>query len=181
MQKVWITSDLHFGHSRSFIYKPRGFSSMYDHDMTIIKRWNEVVQPDDDVYVLGDLMLGNNEYGLSCIKQLKGNLHIIRGNHDSEVRMELYNNCYNIVEITEGQFLRYSKYHLYLSHYPCLCSNLDEDKPLDKRIISICGHTHTQNPFADWDKGLIFHCEMDTNNCTPWLLKDIIKKIKEKI
>ncbi len=181
MSNIWLTSDLHFGHNKDFIFEPRGFSNIFDHDETIIKNWNSVVQPDDDVFVLGDLMLGENSYGLSCIKQLKGNLHIIRGNHDSDTRMELYNNCYNIISIKEGEFLRYGKYHFFLSHFPCLCSNFDSEKPLKARTGSLCGHSHVKDPFADWDKGTIFHVELDTNNCTPWLLDDIIEKLKEKV
>lgn len=181
MPNIYITSDPHFGHSKEFIYKPRGFDSIHEHDKAIIKNWNEFIQMEDEVYLLGDAMLGDNDYGLSCLKQLKGNIHIIRGNHDSNTRMELYNKCHNIVEITEGQFLNYKNYHFYLSHYPCLCGNLDDDKPLKARMISLCGHSHVKDPFADWDRGLIFHCEMDTNNCTPWLLDDVIEKIKETI
>lgn len=181
MGKIFITSDLHFGHDKEFLYHPRGFNNIRDHDKAIIKRWNDTIQMEDDIYVLGDLMLNDNEYGLSCLKQLKGKIHVVRGNHDSEVRMNLYDKCCNIIEITEGQFLRYDKYHFYLSHYPCLCGNLDDSKPLNHRIISLCGHTHTKDPFVDWDKGLIFHVEMDTNNCTPWLLDDVIAKIKKAI
>lgn len=178
---IYVTSDWHFMHQQPFIYEPRGFNSAYEMSEAIIARHNAIVQPDDDVYVLGDLMLNNNELGLSCIKQLKGNLHIIRGNHDSDTRMELYNDCYNIVSISEGEFLRYGKYHFFLSHYPCLCSNFDSDKPLKARTVSLCGHSHVKDPFADWDKGTIFHAELDTNNCTPWLLDDIIEKLKEKV
>ncbi len=178
---IYMTSDWHFCHQREFLYKPRGFENVYEMNEAIIARHNAIVQPDDDVYVLGDLMLNDNEEGLRCVKQLKGNLHVVRGNHDSQTRMDLYNRCYNIVEVTEGQFLNYRNYHFYLSHYPCLCGNFDNNKPLKARTVSICGHSHTQNPFADWDKGLIFHCEMDTNNCTPWLLDDIIEKIKGAI
>lgn len=175
---IYVTSDWHFCHEKEFLYKPRGFENAYDMNKAIITRHNAIVQPDDDVYVLGDLMLNDNEEGLRCIKQLKGNLHIVRGNHDTDARIDLYHECYNIVEITEGQFLNYRKYHFYLSHYPCLCGNFDNDKPLKARTISLCGHSHTKDSFADWDKGLIFHAEMDTNNCTPWLLDDIIEKIK---
>lgn len=178
---IYVTSDWHFMHQQPFIYEPRGFNNAYEMSEAIIARHNAIVQPDDDVYVLGDLMLNNNELGLSCIKQLKGNLHIIRGNHDSDTRMELYNNCYNIISISEGEFLRYGKYHFFLSHYPCLCSNFDSDKPLKARTVSLCGHSHVKDPFADWDKGTIFHVELDTNNCTPWLLDNIIEKLKEKV
>lgn len=177
---TYITSDWHFGHQREFLYGPRGFTNVYDMNKAIIERHNAIVQPDDDVYVLGDLMLNDDVAGMACIKQLKGNIHVVRGNHDSANRMQLYNDCYNIVEVTEGQYLNYRGYHFYLSHYPCLCSNFDFEKPLKSSAISLAGHSHVQDPFADWNKGLIFHCEMDTNNCTPWLLDDVIEKIKNK-
>ena len=77
--------------------------------------------------------------------------------------------------------LKYNGYNFYLSHYPALTSNYDYDKPLKRKVISLCGHTHTKDPFADVDKGLIFHCELDTNDCYPWCLDDIITKIKERI
>ena len=180
MSQVWITSDWHFMHGQPFIYEPRGFSSTIEMTKAIISRHNEVVQPEDDVYVLGDLMLNNNDAGIRAIKRLKGQIHVIRGNHDTQARMNLYNQCYNIVEITEGQFFKYNNYHFYLSHYPCLTSNYDDDKPLKAKVINVCGHQHTQDPFVDWNKGIIFHAEVDSNNCYPWNIEDIIQKIKEK-
>ena len=69
---IYFTSDLHFGHDKDFIYKSRGFNSIEDHDNTIIENWNNIVTEDDDIYVLGDLMLGDKEYGLNCLKRLKG-------------------------------------------------------------------------------------------------------------
>ena len=179
---IYITSDTHFGHNKPFLYEPRGFKNIWEHDEQIIENWNKIVQPEDEIFHLGDVMLGDNNYGLSCIKQLKGNIHIIRGNHCTNTRMQLYQSCYNVVEVCEGKFLNYNNYHFYLSHYPCLCSNHDNDKSLKARTISICGHSHVSDPFADWDKGLIFHCEVDTkSDCYPWNIDDIINKIKEKI
>lgn len=176
---IYITSDWHFNHDRDFVYQPRGFSSIDEMNEEIIARYNEIVKPEDDVYVLGDLMLGNNEIGLKCIKNLKGNIHVIRGNHDTNTRMDLYNNCYNIVEITEGKFLNYKDYHFYLSHYPCLTTNGDEHNFLKRRMINLCGHRHTQNAFEDFDKGLIYHCEVDAHDCYPVSIEEIIKDIKE--
>jgi calcineurin-like phosphoesterase family protein len=180
MGQVWVTSDWHFMHDRDFIYKPRGFNSAQEMTEEIIRHHNEVVQPEDDVYVLGDLMLNDNNAGMAAIKQLKGQIHVIRGNHDTDTRMDLYRNCHNIVEVCEGKFLKHNGYNFYLSHYPCLTSNCDEDKPLNRRMIGIAGHCHVQDPFADWGKGLIFHCEVDSNSCYPWNLNDIIELIKQK-
>lgn len=180
MSNIWITSDWHFCHDRDFIYEPRGFHSIWEMNKEIITRYNEVVDENDDVYVLGDLMLNNDQIGLNYIKDLKGNIHIIRGNHDTITRISLYSFCWNIIEICEGKYLNYKNYHFYLSHYPCLCGNYDIDKPLKTKTISLCGHTHTKDKFLDIDKGIIYHCEVDTNNCYPWLLDDIIENIKER-
>ena len=178
MSQIWVTSDWHFGHDKEFIWLARGFKSVWEMNEEIVYRHNEIVQPNDDVYVLGDLMLGNNKLGLSYIKQLKGNIHVIRGNHDTSSRMNLYKECYNIVEISEGQFLNYNNYHFYLSHYPCLTANNDSDKPLKAKVISLAGHCHYENKFQDMNKGLIYHVEVDAHNCYPVLIDNIIEDIK---
>ena len=180
-EKIWVTSDLHFGHNKDFLWRPRGFNSIEEHDREVIKRWNEIVNPNDTVYVLGDLMLGNNDAGLHKIEQLMGNIRIIIGNHDTDTRIEYYlSSLMNVVSVEWGWRLRYKGITFYMSHYPSLTSNYDEDKPLKAKVVNLCGHSHTSDPFANWDKGLIFHTELDTNDCRPWLLDDIIIKIKEK-
>ena len=178
MGRIWVTSDTHFCHNRDFLYAPRGFTNPYEMNETIIHHWNQVVAPDDDVYHLGDVMLNDNFEGLKCLKQLKGNIHIVLGNHDTDFRKELYETCWNVVEIALAAKIKYGGYHFFLSHYPCMTSNFDIDKPLKQRLINLCGHTHTQDPFFNWTEHPIFHCELDTNNCYPWLLDDIITAIE---
>ena len=92
---VYVTSDLHFSHNKEFLYGPRGFSSVEDMNSEIVRRWNSVVTGEDDVFVLGDLMLSDNVSGMNCLSQLKGNIHVIRGNHDTDNRIKKYKTCYN--------------------------------------------------------------------------------------
>lgn len=180
-KKIWIVSDTHFGHDREFIWSPRGFESIWEHDEKIIKNWNSKVSAEDTVYHLGDVMLGNNEYGLSCLKQLKGNIHIIRGNHDTESRLAAYRNCWNVVEVCDAKYLKYKKYHFYLSHFPTITSNYDQDKSLKRRLINLCGHSHTRDRFEDLGKGLIYHCELDAHICCPITIDKIIEDFKAVI
>ncbi len=147
---------------------------------TIVKNWNSVVDPGDDVYLLGDVMLNDNARGIQILKSLKGDIHIVCGNHDSNERIKLYESCWNVVEVEMAIRLKYNKYHFFLSHYPTLCENHDDGKELKKRTINLCGHTHTKDPFADWDKGLIYHVELDAHNNYPVLIDDIIEDIKNK-
>ena len=79
-----------FGHDKDFVYQERGFNSIQEHDETILNNINSIVEEDDTLYVLGDLMLGDNEAGIEKIKRIKcQNIFIILGNHDSNSRIEL--------------------------------------------------------------------------------------------
>lgn len=183
MGRLFITSDFHFGHNKPFIYEKRGFKNVSEMNAEIIKRYNNVVKYDDEVYILGDCMLGDNVVGCNCLSQLQGNLHIIRGNHCTDTRIKLYSNLLNVTEVCEGKFLSYNGYHFFLSHYPALCSNFDTNRPLKQRTLNLCGHLHTTDAFADWDKygAPIVHCEVDAWGCAPVPLDHIIELMKERV
>lgn len=180
MGKIFLTSDTHFGHDRQFIWGPRGFESVWKMNSAIVENWNETVNAEDDVYLLGDVMLGDNEYGLTCLKQLKGNIHIVRGNHDTNTRMELYSKCENVVEITEGQFFKYKDYHFYLSHYPTITSNLEKSPNPKEHMLNLYGHTHSKDKFYN-DIPFMYNVAVDAHNCYPVEIEQIIMDIKEKV
>ena len=86
MGKIWFTSDLHLGHDRDFCYGERGFENVDIHDYTIVQNFNSLVSEDDEVYILGDLLLGAGvERSLKYISKLKGHKHLIIGNHDGKL------------------------------------------------------------------------------------------------
>lgn len=180
MGQIYISSDTHFNHDKSFIWEPRGFNSVEEMNESIISNWNAIVKNDDIVYLLGDVMLGDNETGIACLKRLKGTINILIGNHDTNARLKEYSKLPNINICNYAEVIKYNKYTFYLSHYPTLTSNFDIDKPLKRRIINLCGHSHTNDPFVDSDKGAIYHCEVDAHNCEPILIDDIIKEIEKK-
>ena len=178
---IYFTSDCHFSHDKDFLWRPRGFKNQWEMNEKIIENWNSIIQPDDDVYILGDIVLSDTDSGIAALKQLKGKIHIIRGNHDSDARIALYKTCPNVVEVCDAKWLKIGKQSFFLSHYPCLTDNHDDDKPLNRRIISLCGHTHTSDKWHDWNNGLIYHVEMDAHGCKPISAEQIINDIKEKI
>ena len=177
---IYLTSDWHFGHQREFIWGARNYSSVEEMNEDQIDKVNSLVKPEDDLYVLGDLMLRDTEKGIECVKRLNGNLHIILGNHDTNARIERYKEL-DAEILGWASVLQYRKYHFYMSHFPTLTGNLDEDKPLKTRVISLCGHVHTTNCLIDWGKNPIYHVEVDAHNGYPVLLDDIIEEIKNKI
>lgn len=182
MGKIYFTSDLHFNHNREFIWGDRGFSSVEEMNETIIKNWNNTVTNDDDVYVVGDVMLGggdSHEKGLGLIKQLNGKIHIIAGNHDTDRRIELYKTLSNVVSVTHAERLKWNGYHFWLSHFPSNTSNLSKET-LKQMTINISGHTHAKSKFYK-DIPYIYNVSVDAHNCTPVSVEDVIIDIKEKI
>lgn len=176
---VYFTSDLHFGHNKDFLFGPRGFETIAAHNQAIVDNYNSLVGKDDEVYILGDLMLENNEQGLELIKQLNGKIHIILGNHDSFVRIELYKQLPNVVEVTYATLIKIKKQHYYLSHYPTICSNYD-DKPYHNHIINLFGHTHQTNCFYG-DNPFMYNVSLDAHNNYPVSIEEIDKDIHLKV
>jgi calcineurin-like phosphoesterase family protein len=179
MGKIFITSDTHFGHDREFLWGPRGFASIQEHDEEVIRRWNAVVGPDDIVYHLGDVMLGDNEYGLSCLRRLNGTIKIIRGNHDTDSRWKLYQTLPNVECLGWAEVIKYKKYQFYLSHHPTMTSNLDKAPYLKMHLINLFGHTHQQKTFYN-DIPFMFHVGLDSNDNKPILLDDAIELMRQE-
>ena len=177
---IFVVSDLHLGHSKDFIYGARGFENVEDMNTEIIRRWNRVVGEEDDVFVLGDLVMGSLE-NVQLLEELNGRIHIVRGNHDTDTRWDFYQELPNVVEVGSSIYFSYDGYKFYLSHYPTITTRADAGKPLKKCLVNLCGHTHTKDPFEDWGIGMIYHCEVDAHDCAPVRLEDIIADLKQKM
>lgn len=178
MSKIWLCSDMHFGHQKEFLWGPRGFNSSEEHDAYVIDNWNKTVDPLDIVYCLGDYMLNDNEHGIACMQMLNGVKYIIFGNHDTDVRKGLLEDCDDTIILGYAGMLKYEGWHFYLSHYPTITSNFDDnDRPLKSRVINLCGHTHTNDRFADMGKGIIYHCELDAHNNRPVAIDEVISDL----
>lgn len=177
--KIFLVSDLHLFHARGFVYKPRGFNDIQSMVDKIVENWNSTVNKNDDVFILGDLMLNNDDLGIEVLKSLNGRLHIIRGNHDTDNRIKKFIELDNIVEICDAKYIDYKGYHFYLSHYPTMTGNL-ENKYLKQMLLNIFGHTHSKDEFFE-DRPYMYNVACDANNCTPVLLDDIITKMQNKV
>lgn len=171
---IWISSDFHWCHDKDFIWHPRGFDSVWDMNSAIVENWNSVVKPGDECYVLGDIMLNDNETGMNLLKSLNGHIHIVTGNHDTASRIKLYRSSWNVVEVDKAIDLKYGGYHFHLTHYPTLTANHDDYKPMKRKVINLCGHLHITDPFYDWLLGMIYHVELDAHKCYPIEIESII-------
>ena len=179
MSKIFLTSDTHFGHDREFIWKVRGFNSVEEMNETIVQKWNKTVSAEDDAYILGDVILGD-PVNIEYVKRLNGKLHIVLGNHDTPKREEMYRNLPNVVEVAEvGIRLKYKKHHFVLTHYPTMTGNLEKES-LKQMSLNLYGHTHQASNFYN-DTPFMYHVGVDSHDCYPALLDDIIDEMYAKV
>ena len=179
MGKIYFTSDTHFCHNKDFCYEPRGFKTIEEMNEKIFNNWNSIVTDEDDIYHLGDVMLNDDTQGMMYLENLKGKIHIIRGNHDTDTRVEKYKQLNNVVEITYATIIKYGKTHLYLCHYPTLTANYDDDKPWHKNLVNLFGHTHQQENFYN-NNPYMYHVGVDSHNCKPIEVEEILEEIRQK-
>lgn len=82
-QKIFFTSDLHFGHENVIRFDNRPFDTVEEMDEEMIKHWNAKVGKGDIVYVLGDFIWkATTNEAASIIRRLNGQIILIKGNHD---------------------------------------------------------------------------------------------------
>ena len=188
MSNIFFTSDTHFCHDRGFLYEPRGFSSIEEHDETIIENWNKTVKSEDVIYLLGDSMLNDNDKGIQCLNKLHGLILFIRGNHDSDERIyRIYHECPNIVFVANGSenfcvvaaLKKFKGYNVYLSHYPTYTSYIENMAPLKHHLLNLHGHTHSKNKFYQ-DIPFMYNVALDAHNNTPVSFDEIISDIEAK-
>ena len=176
MGNIWFTSDLHFCHNRDFVYGARFFNNIDEMNEAIVERFNSKVKPEDTLYILGDVMLNNNDEAETYLARLNGKKIFIRGNHDTDTRIEIYKK-YTDVEIKYADMIKYKKRNIYLSHYPTIVQN---DADFHNMIINFYGHTHQTNNFYN-DYINMYHVGVDSHNCYPVSIDEALEEIKNKI
>jgi len=88
-RKTWFTADLHLGHERIISLCNRPFETVDEMNKTIIEKWNERVDPQDTVWVLGNAASGamhtpprSTADGLVLCNQLHGHKILVAGDYD---------------------------------------------------------------------------------------------------
>ena len=184
---IFFTSDTHFGHSKIIDYCKRPFSSIEEHDKTLIQNWNNVVGQDDTVFHLGDFAYGNSQFVSNIIKQLNGNIILIKGNHDLR---NMNPTLYNIFSdaVYQARIL-IDKQTVYLNHFPFLCfDHGDINLYKDNYSIQLFGHVHSGPLTSSEDVNRLnilfptqYDVGVDNNNYTPISWTDVKNKIRQQI
>lgn len=143
-QRIFFTSDTHFGHSAIIKYCRRPFESIEEHDAVLMRRWNDKVRPDDLVFHLGDIGFGNPERLNAILRHLNGKIVWVIGNHDWRLIKKLDSERFET--ITQQVNMNINNQHIYLNHFPMLAFS-GAYRGLEA-TWQLFGHVHT-SPYTD--------------------------------
>lgn len=149
---VFLTSDLHFGHSRIHEFRSDRFSSQKEHDDYIL---NEIrsLSKRDVLFILGDFIFDskNYDYYISQLKEAACRIKLVMGNHDS---LKLYNE-----DRFEIQLPLFSYKGIWLSHPPI------HESQLRGRLGNVHGHIHSNGNYEyEIHDKRYFNVNIDCNN-----------------
>lgn len=124
----YYISDLHIGHANVTAegtdFDGRSFKTLEEMHSAIINNWNNTITNADHIYILGDLAWKVNDETISIVSRLRGNKHLILGNHDS-IKDSRYSKLF--VEITEYKevtdCIDKEQYRVVMSHFPIMFWN----------------------------------------------------------
>lgn len=146
--KTLFTSDLHFGHENIISMDKRPFVSVDEMNEELIRRWNGKVEPDDTVYILGDMFWKSyTDNAPNIIKRLNGQKILIKGNHDTfisnRVAAGLLSDIKDYADITVT-LSNGAKQRCILSHYfiPFYSGHR-------YNAIHLHGHTHRKKEYYE--------------------------------
>lgn len=134
----WITSDIHLNHANILKYSPdtRPYESVEEMNTSLVEQCNALIAPDDTLYILGDIIMGNVVRGLDHLEQMNGQKILIIGNHDrANLKNERFVNCFK--EIHEYLMIKVDKTKVVLFHYPIF-----EWDAMHYGSVHLHGHTH---------------------------------------
>lgn len=146
MSKIFFTADLHFGHKRILeMYPERPYAMDGDidkHDEYIIQQWNQTVDKNDNVYILGDFSLRPVDETRKILEQLNGHKFLCPGNHDRSLQ-SLVRYFVKVQQIMAVKLKRSrcaelpEDLEVILCHYPLL-----EWPGMNHGVYHIHGHCH---------------------------------------
>lgn len=187
-EQVWFTSDLHLGHKNVLTFCNRPFKTVQEMSAGLIQAWNENVNDDDIVFILGDVFWFNNSQEIKkFFKSVKGkHIYIVEGNHDDfegyhRVDPSRVHILSSEVTVWISEPWKDIK-ELYLSHCPMLTW---PHRP--SGVPNLFGHIHSgpgKEGTVDLDlnfwEGLQYDVGVDNNDYKPITLQTIYQKLGKK-
>lgn len=180
----FVTSDQHVGHKNIAKYTGRPFDnsvSTEQMDAALRHYWNEMVTPEDNVLLLGDVALGSLEASLNNWKTFNGTKFLVPGNHDRVSSVEKESRRLNaaaryedagFIILPEVVAILVDGVKVLASHYPYSGDSHDGDRythlrPVDEGGLLVHGHTHSKKAVDPDEFPRQFHVGVDSHDLKP--------------
>ena len=168
--RTFITSDLHFGHKNIMKFCPqnRGHYTDTDHMREeMIRMWNDRVEPEDLVYILGDVAFLPAADAVKIMHRLNGRKILVEGNHDRKLLNDpVFRRCFE--EVHKYLWLTYEGTQVIMFHYP-----IAEWDQMHRGSVHFHGHLHGNTSGLEH-----YRCRdagYDATGQIVWLIEDAIK------
>ena len=138
--KTYITSDLHWGHKNIMKFCPVSRARFRDDldymNQTMVKEWNDLISPEDLVYILGDVAFLPAAKEVEYMCRLNGRKILVQGNHDRKTLNDpVFRNCFE--EIHHYLDINYNGTKVCMFHYP-----IAEWDQMHRGSVHFHGHLH---------------------------------------
>jgi calcineurin-like phosphoesterase family protein len=171
-------ADTHFGHK--LMVRLRGFNTAEEMDEELIKRWNATVEPNQHIFVLGDISWYNPNKTDEILQRLNGIKYLVNGNHDWQCEKQICKRHFKLIadrielEVFDEDTLMETHNDkklqmVVLDHYPMLSWNKAYHNSLH-----LFGHVHGKNAGV----GKSMDVGVDVSNLAPVsyaYIKDALK------
>lgn len=175
---IYYISDTHLGDLRVFNKCSRPFSGLDELEQEIILRWNNKVEDEDTVYVLGDIAEDSYLKAIEIFRTLKGHKHLIIGNHD----LKMLDNITKSGVFESIEFMKLindGDRKVCLCHYPVM-----DWMEFSRGGYHVYGHIHNKTAKNDpaytqmkeyFKDKPCFNAGVDVTNYEPVTLDEMIK------
>lgn len=136
MPDNYYIADLHISHKHVIDYDQRPFLNVEQMNDALISNWNKVVKKNDTVYVLGDFIWSKEQKWPEIIEQLKGNIVLIKGNHDPKSFSKKTKDYF--ADIKDYKEIEDNGTRVIMCHYPIPFFNHD----FESNTVMLYGHVH---------------------------------------
>ncbi|WP_196886502.1 metallophosphoesterase [Aureivirga sp. CE67] len=176
MNKIFFTSDNHFGHKNILKFSNRPFDSVQEMDEYMIQKWNEKVGENDEVYHLGDVGFYSSGKMRKILERLNGKIYLIKGNHEKSAeachtRFEWIKDYHELV-VKDDEFER-GEQLVILFHYAMKewnCSHWGS--------YHLYGHSH--GTLQEDETSLSFDIGVDCHGFAPLSYEEVKQIMKQK-
>jgi len=170
--KTYIGADFHWGHKNILKFCPQSRARFRDDvsymNEAMVAEWNAVVNPDDLVYLLGDVAFLPAQKAADYMTRCNGRKILIQGNHDRKLLNDAtFRACFE--QVHQYLDVTYEGQRIVMFHYPIF----DHDGA-GRGSLMLHGHRHG-NPHHI--PGKIMDVGMDSTGSIVVELDQVIAKL----